>query len=75
MGYAELIQLRLQTLSPEKQAEVYDFVEFISTRNQTAATVDWTNAEFFRLSMAQALRGLENDPVDYALTDVKERWQ
>jgi hypothetical protein len=25
--------------------------------------------------MAQALRGLENDPVDYALTDVKERWQ
>lgn len=75
MGYAELIQLRLQTLSPEKQAEVYDFVEFIATRNQTAATVDWTNAEFSRLSMAQALRGLENDPVDYALTDVKERWQ
>ena len=75
MGYAELIQKRLQTLPPDKQAEVYDFVEFIATRSQKAAPVDWTNEEFARLSMAQALRGLENDPVDYALADVKERWQ
>ena len=75
MGYAELIQQRLQTLPPDKQAEVYDFVEFIAARNQKTAPVNWTNEEFSRLSMAQALRGLENDPVDYALTDVKERWQ
>lgn len=32
MGYAELIHQRLQTLPQEKQAEVYDFVEFIATR-------------------------------------------
>lgn len=75
MGYAELIQERLQTLPPDKQAEVYDFVMFIATRNQRAAPVDWTDDEFSRLSVAQALRGLENDPVDYALTDVRERWQ
>ena len=75
MGYAELIQQRLQTLPPDKQAEVYDFVEFIASRNQKAAPVDWTDEAFSRLSMVQALRGLENDPVDYALTDVKERWQ
>ena len=75
MGYAELIQQRLKTLPLEKQAEVYDFVEFIATRNQKATPVDWTTEEFSRLSMVQALRGLESDPVDYALTDVKERWQ
>jgi len=75
MGYAELIQQRLQTLPLDKQAEVYDFVEFIASRNQKAAAVDWTHEEFSRLSMAQALRGLENDPVDYALADVKERWR
>lgn len=75
MGYAELIQQRLQTLPPDKQAEVYDFVEFIAARNQKATPVDWTNEEFSRLSMVQALRGLENDPVDYVLADVKERWQ
>lgn len=75
MGYAELIQQRLQTLPPDKQAEVFEFVEFIATRIQKAAPIDWTNEEFSRLSMVQALRGLENDPVVYALTDVKERWQ
>lgn len=32
MGYAELIHQRPQTLPQEKQAEVYDFVEFIATR-------------------------------------------
>ena len=86
MGYAELIQKRLQTLPPDKQAEVYDFVEFIATRNHAVKTpdaelpnksapADWTNEAFAQLSMAQAMRGLENDPVHYALTDIKERWQ
>ena len=85
MGYAELIQQRLQTLPPEKQAEVYDFVEFLATRSQVvipldtaqrkkSAPTDWTDDAFSRLSITQAMRGLENDPVDYALTDIKERW-
>lgn len=40
MGYAELIQQRLQTLSSDKQAEVYDFVEFIAMRSQPALVPD-----------------------------------
>ena len=80
MGYAELIHQRLQTLPQEKQAEVYDFVEFIATRvhvTEAAAErhVEWTDQEFSRLSLTHAMRGLENDPVDYQLTDLKERWQ
>ena len=33
MSYAELIE-RLQTLPEAKQAEVFDFVEFLANRNQ-----------------------------------------
>ncbi len=32
MGYAELIE-RVQTLPADKQAEVFDFVEFLAARN------------------------------------------
>lgn len=51
MGYAELIQRRLPTLSPEKQAEVYDFVEFIAARAAKVVPTDWTNESFSRFSM------------------------
>lgn len=79
MGYAELIHLRLQTLPPEKQEEIYDFVEFIAARSSAVVTQaetrsDWTAAEFSQLSLAQAMRGLEDDPVTYSLHDIKERW-
>lgn len=40
MGYAELIHQRLQTLPQEKQAEVYDFVEFIATRSNVTEALD-----------------------------------
>lgn len=36
---------------------------------------EWTDQEFSRLAMTHAMRGLENDPVDYQLADLKERWQ
>lgn len=35
MGYAELIEKKLLTLPEAKQAEVFDFVEFLADRNQT----------------------------------------
>jgi hypothetical protein len=35
MSYAELIQQRLQSLSPAQQAEVFDFVEFLASRKAT----------------------------------------
>lgn len=34
MSYAELIEKRLQTLPESKQAEVFDFVEFLAARHQ-----------------------------------------
>ncbi|MDP2822322.1 MAG: hypothetical protein Q8O52_06545 [Sulfuritalea sp.] len=79
MGYAELIE-RLQALPQDKQAEVFDFVEFLSLRRDVAgrarlAQGEWTDAEFARMAMTQALRGIEDDPVAYTSADLRERWQ
>lgn len=79
MGYAELIE-RLQALPQDKQAEVFDFIEFLSTRSGNAGTShfahdDWTDAEFSKLAMTQALRGIEDDPVAYSRDDLREQWQ
>ena len=37
MRYADLIQQRLQALSPAQQAQVFDFVEFLASRRAAAA--------------------------------------
>lgn len=79
MGYAELIE-KLRTLPQEKQAEVFDFVEFLAARFGKAkhtppARGDWTDAEFTELAIRQALRGMEDEPVAYTRDDLKEHWQ
>ncbi len=40
----------------------------------TAMRAEWTSAEFAQFSMAQAMRGMEDDPVSYIASDLKERW-
>ena len=74
MGYAELIS-KLDALPREKQAEVFDFVEFLSARCGTSTGkplthAEWTDAEFSKMSMQQALRGMENEPVVYTRAEV-----
>ncbi len=44
MTYADLIQQRLQTLSPAQQAEVFDFVEFLASRRAAAVTLPAADA-------------------------------
>ncbi len=44
MGYAELIEKKLLTLPEAKQAEVFDFVEFLASRNQTERREEHTLA-------------------------------
>jgi len=44
MSYAELIE-RLQTLPEAKQAEVFDFVEFLANRYQAMSKNDKTLAD------------------------------
>jgi len=76
VGYAELIQKRLQALPEGKQAEIYDFVEFIAARaGESAPVSDWTPAEFAETSMRQALRGIEGESVTYTRADIEKRRQ
>jgi hypothetical protein len=79
MGYAELIS-RLEALPREKQAEVFEFVEFLSARCGTTANnqpsqSEWTEAEFSELSLSQAMRGMEQEVSLYSRDDLQERWQ
>jgi hypothetical protein len=74
MGYTELIE-KLQALPQDKQAEVFDFVEFLVARFGTSADQsEWTRTEFAEFAFGQALRGLEEDTVIYTADDVRERW-
>jgi hypothetical protein len=74
MGYVELIE-KLQTLPREKQAEVFDFVEFLAARfSGTSPDTEWTDTKFSEFSLAQALRGMEDDPVTYTTDDLSEKW-
>lgn len=79
MNHAKLIE-KIQALPIEKQAEVFDFVEFLASRSQEAVQQplvmdEWTNAEFAQMAMKQALHGLEDEPALYTLDDLQERWQ
>jgi hypothetical protein len=77
MGYAELIS-KLAALPREKQAEVFEFVEFLSARCNTSTGkpithTEWTDAEFSELSMTQAMR--EQETITYTREDLRECWQ
>ena len=78
MRYAELIE-KLQDLPAEKQAEVFDFVEFLTDRFSKAKGTpydpgEWSDAEFSEFAIGQALRGMEDEPVLYTRDDLKEQW-
>lgn len=79
MGYAELIET-IQNLPQDKQAEVFDFVEFLAAKSRAAGiglktAEEWTNNEFAQIAMRQALRGIEDETVSYTCDDIKELWQ
>ncbi|KAA0574936.1 DUF2281 domain-containing protein [Azospirillum sp. B21] len=77
MGYAELIK-KLQALPEDKQAEVFDFVEFLSARvaaSKESKEEEWSESQFSKFSMKQAMRGMEDDPVTYSRDDLREVWR
>lgn len=77
MGYAELIK-KLQALPKDKQAEVFDFVEFLAARFAASKGADkdeWAESQFAEFSMEQAMRGMEDDPVTYSRDDLREVWR
>lgn len=77
MNYAELIE-KLQILPEDKQAEVFDFVDYLAERFSHPAKAqfeEWSERGFSDLSLSQAMRGLEEETGLYTEADLKERWQ
>ena len=79
MSNAKSITEKIAALPPERQAEIFDFVEFIVARygglsGQGLAQYEWTDDAFAASSMQQALRGMEDESVIYTSDDLKERW-
>ena len=78
MNVAEVIYEKINSLPDDKQQEVFDFIEFISSRYKKKQIMP-TNEEltddiFVNFSMHHDLRGIEDDPVNYTSEDLKERW-
>jgi Protein of unknown function (DUF2281) len=78
MTVAENIYEKINLLPDDKQQEVFDFIDFISSRYNKKQAIT-TNEEltddiFVNFSMHHALRGIEDDPVSYSTEDLKERW-
>lgn len=77
MCYSNLIE-KIKTLPDEKRAEVFDFVDYLTTRfalHSNSDMTEWTDQEFAELSMQQAMRGMEDDPVIYTDADLREHWR
>ncbi len=71
MTIAKQIFQYLAVLPEKEQREVLDFVEFLENRcrqqSQRLEDENWST-----LSLASAMQGLENDPVEYTSADLKE---
>ena len=77
MNVAEVIYEKINSLPDDKQQEVFDFIEFISSRYKKKQIMptneELTDDVFVNFSMHHALRGIEADPVNYTSEDLKER--
>ncbi len=78
MGYADLIQKRLQTLTEQKQAEVCDFVEFIAARNPAAIAIEETERKSKVLSALASARAnwprMGSASAGQIATDMRAEW-
>ena len=69
MIVTELIHGKVQRLPLPLQEEVLDFVEFLLHKNGDG------EQEWSKFSLAQAMRGLEDDGMpEYTESDLKEKW-
>ncbi|MCY7375573.1 MAG: DUF2281 domain-containing protein [Pyrinomonadaceae bacterium] len=73
MMVAEQVKNKLQNLPPAAQEEVLHFVEFLS---QKLGLEDDEDKQWSDFSLAQAIKGLENEDFpEYTETDLQEKWR
>lgn len=71
MAVADRILHHLESLPESMQAQVLDFVEYLRWRVQTGRESN-EEAGWPAFSLAQAMRGLEDEPSPYSTDDIRE---
>lgn len=71
MTLAQRILAELEDLPETYQAEVLDFVEFLRKKSEQASTLEEDRTAWSSFSLAQALRGTEDEP-GYNEDDLQE---
>ena len=69
MSIAEKIVEQVKALPESAQTEVLDFVEFLKSKGSQASVDD---ADWSKLSIDQAMRGMEDEASPYSERDLKE---
>ena len=68
MVLSEKIQEYIQKLPPSFQEELFDYLEFLLDKAERE------DKEWSRLSLASAMRGMEDEPEIYTIADLKVKY-
>ena len=74
MTTAQAIARHLQVLPEATQQEVLDFVEFLQSRREERLVRE-DDASWLDLSLASAMRGMEDQAAAYTAADLKESFR
>ncbi len=75
MAIAEQIHERVRSLPEPIQIRVLNFVELLAQKAEVGKqneVEELTNREWSKMSLAMAMRGVEDEETDYTLADLKE---
>ncbi len=65
----QTIQNYIEKLPASYQETVVDFLEFLLSKAERQEELEWS-----RFSLASAMRGMEDEPSEYTLDDLKIRY-
>ncbi|HQU35340.1 MAG: DUF2281 domain-containing protein [Anaerolineales bacterium] len=65
----QTIQNYIEKLPASYQETVVDFLEFLLSKAERQEELEWS-----RFSLASAMRGMEDEPSEYTLDDLKVRY-
>ena len=69
MNLAEKIIEKVKSLPEDKQAEILDFIDFLSKKVNEEERKQWS-----QFSLEEAMRGLETEETLYTVEDIKEKY-
>ncbi len=69
MSLAEKIIEKVKSLPEDKQAEILDFVDFLSKKANEEERKQWS-----QFALEEAMRGLEEEKTLYTVEDIKEKY-